>query len=229
MSLAADVTRAEPLTFKKYPGFNFNEFKPVEGTLTTGESYYRVGLNSKNDIRELIYFDKDSLSTYRMVVFNYEDRRVLGIGTLKNSQGYFFWSVVIIMDKRTNFNYLMSTSANINHKFGGRIWIDHFDKISNIMILDENLLPRDLFRIKNGQVVVHSELKCEGDRVVSETANLFSIQDIHDLKIDFSTCPEILKRTCRDETPDLTFRVRASPEKKQHLPIWVRVIANNVE
>jgi len=77
-----------------------------------------------------------------------------------NMLDYSYWPVVLIMEKRTNFNYMISTANMIRKYYGGRIWIEEFERMSSIMILDENLLPTDLFRLRNGHVVLYSEIKC---------------------------------------------------------------------
>jgi|GEM_PF-6946006 len=225
MTKALDFSRTETLTYKNYSSFNFKEFKPVDAPVDNS-NYIKVWFNKKNEIREILYYKKDSL-TNRMVVFNFEDRRILTLGNLEREQQHFYWPVAIIMDRRTNFNYLINTSGVTKHQYGGRIWIEEFERMSSVMILDENLMPTDLFRIKNGHVVLYSEIKCEGSLVADEYVHLYSLQDDHDLKIDFNTCPETLKRNCRDETPDLSFHTRPSAEKSKHRSIWIHLLADN--
>src|SRR5258706_4942812 len=133
-----NFSTAEPLTYKNYSAFNFKAFKPVDGPL--GESdFFKIGIDKKNEVSEIIYYNKkDSLANYRMKVFNYEDRRILTLGTLlKIWQGYYYWPVAFIMDKGNNFNYLIGTSNMVKHYFGGRIWIEDYEKMSCLMILDE--------------------------------------------------------------------------------------------
>lgn len=229
MAKVLNFSKVEQLIYRDYPAFNFKDFKPVDGL--PGESgFVKVGFDKKNEVREIIYYNKkDSLANYRMLVFNYEDRRILTLGTLLNimrSSHHYYWPVVFIMDKRNNFNYLIGTSSMFKHYYGDRIWIEDFEKMSSMMILDENLLPTDLMKIRNGQVVFYSEIKCQGDQVIDEYAHLFYLQGDHDLKVDFSTCPEILKRTCRYETPDLSFHVRPIPENSKHASIWIHLLSH---
>ncbi|MBI1769994.1 MAG: hypothetical protein HYR67_16635 [Bacteroidetes bacterium] len=231
MSKALDFSKMEPLTYKNYPSFNFKDFKPLNGTPDESD-FVKVGFNKKNDVREIIYYNKnDSLASYRMLVFNYEDRRILTLGGLEERMtGYSYWPVVFMMDKRNNFNYLIGTSNMVRHLYVSRIWIEEFNRISSVMILDENLLPKDLFRIRNEHVVLYSEIKCLENEVTDEYVHLYSIQNDHeDLKIDFSTCPEMLRRTCRDETPDLSFHVCPSSPKNKLNSIWIRLLAANGE
>src|SRR5947207_15271437 len=98
--------------------------------------------------------------------------------------------------------------------------------MSSVMNIDENLLPTDLIRIRNGQVVFHSELKCQKGQVIDEYIHLFYLQNDHDLKIDFNTCPEIIKRTCRYETPDLSFHVRPLSENSKRASIWIHLLSH---
>src|SRR6185369_3981240 len=99
------------------------------------------------------------------------------------------------------------------------------ERMSSAMILDENLLPTDLFRMRNGQVVFYSEIKCQGNQVTDEYVHLYYLQyDHEDLKIDFNTCPEILKRKCRYETPDLSFHACPSAEQNKPFPIWLYLL-----
>jgi len=218
---------SEPLAFKITALLILKTSKPVEGPL--GSDFFKIGFNKKNDVSEIIYFSKkDSLANYRMKVFNYEDRRILTLGTLENIwRSYYYWPVAIIMDKRNNFNYLIGTSSMVKHYFGGRIWIEDYEKMSSFMILDEHLLPTDLFRMRNGQVVFYSEIKCKENRVADEYVHLYYLQyDHEDLKIDFNTCPEILKRKCRYESPDLSFHVCSSTEKNEYSSIWIHLLSH---
>jgi hypothetical protein len=223
-----NFSTTEQNVYKNYPSFNFKDFKPAEGQVDESE-FFKIGFNKKNEVSEIIYKNKkDSLTNYRMKVFNYEDRRILTLGTPgKKDSPYFYWPVAFIMDKRNNFNYLIGTSSMVKHYFGGRIWVEDYDKMSSVMILDENLLPTDLIRIRNGQVVCFSEIKCENNQVVDENVHLYYLQYDHDdLKIDINTCPEVLKRTCRYESPDLSFHACPKVEKNGHSSIWIHLLSH---
>jgi hypothetical protein len=225
-----NFSTTEQLTYKNYPSFNFKDFKPVEGPLDESE-FYKIGFDKKNEVSDIIYQNKKDSLKYRMKVFNYEDRRILTLGTLEVKSRdfpYYYWPVAIIMDKRNGFNYLIGTSSMVKHYFGGRIWVEDYDKISSAMILDENLLPTDLFRFRNGQVVYYSQIKCLGNQVTQEYGHLYYLQYDHgDLKIDFNTCPEILKRNCRYETPDLSFHVCPTTGNNGRSSIWIHLLSHN--
>ena len=224
-----NFSTSETLTYKNCRAFNFKDFKPVEGPLNE-LNFVKIGFNKKNEVSEIIYYNgKDSLVNYRMKVFDFEDRRILTLGPLEMiNRGYFYWPVAFIMDKRNNFNYLIGTSNMFKHVFGGRIWVEDFDRISSAMILDENLLPTDLFRMRNGQVIFYSEIKCKDNHVVDEYVHLFYLQNDHeDLKIDFNTCPELLKRNCRYETPDLSFRICQPTDQNKPSSIWLHLLSDS--
>lgn len=81
MTKVLNYSTTEALTYKNYSSFNFKNFKPVDGPLNDF-NFIKVGFDKKNEVREIIYFNKkDTLANYRMFVFNYEDRRIMTIGT----------------------------------------------------------------------------------------------------------------------------------------------------
>lgn len=226
-----DVAKMEPLTYRKYSSFNFKNFKPIENAKISEFIFFEIGYNSKNQIREIIHHEKkDSLTSYRMLVFDYPNSRILTLGTLFEETGYGYFSAVFVMDKASGFNYMINTEpvfgdVMILESVGG-ITYKGLNELSLIMILDKDLFPTDLFRISEGRIVFLSEVKYRNGREIEyEQARIFfpKSQD-ENLKISADICPSNLKSKLLGQSEDMCFKLYPSDERRtKFAPLWIQL------
>ncbi len=102
-----DYSVREALTFETCNSFSFKDFKVVNDDENADNSRFRIGFNSKKQIREINYVTNNSFA-YTFRVFDFDTYRILVQIDGEFGGEYVYDNVAILMDKVNKYNYMIS-------------------------------------------------------------------------------------------------------------------------
>lgn len=192
-----DLKRELNLNIQKYAAFDFKKFKP-EGEVSSGD-YFEIGYDSKGTIEEIVHRDdKKPNLTYRMLVYDYSEYRIL-LSQYYTKTGFLFNATAFIMIKDASINFMINLFPQFDpdHGHNGFILSNDFynngiDDMSAIMILDLDFFPQKLYKFSKKQIVMASYFnydKKDSHKFQGEYVYLFFNTPLHPaVKVDQNTC-----------------------------------------
>lgn len=222
----------EPITYKKYFGFSFANFEPIDGKINEAD-FYEVGYNDKKQIVEIIRNKKAIEACYKLIVHEFPNFRVLFCQNKTKNSKYGFTPVAFFMFKKQEVNLARNFMINFQSQFGANPYkaglstekfeIGNFYDISALMILDDELYPVSLFKFKDGYLVSSSEINYNaGSRTIDyEMASIYFNSVLSpERKITPQSCLEDIYSHV--DLGDLTLPLHPEVHQKANdLPLWV--------
>jgi hypothetical protein len=214
----------EQLTYSLYPDFNFQDFHGIPG-LTNDTIYFEVGINKQGQIHEVTFYNhKYPALCYKLIVHEFQDRRILRIQFIDNKK-FEGTPLCIIMFKATNENYFINTAPIYGVEWAyDRTFFNtpkpELNKISIVMELDAALRPTKMLKFSNGQVVVASTFEYGGKVLWYESTHFFFSSQLRPkLKIRKRTC---LSQIFDDATrSDLILKLYPEMHGQSTSPLWL--------
>jgi len=220
-----DYLVREPLTFENYNSFSFKDFKAVSDSENADSSYFRIGFNSKKQIREINYVTNNSFA-YTFRVFDFETYRILVQIDGEFGGEYVYDNVAVLMDKVNKYNYMisiMNASDEGALSLPGRVGGVNFKKVEDItaiFILDEQLYPVFLMKFLRGRMIYSADINySSGHTLGVSDAQVFTFSDRRkELKLSRATCPKTLQDN--PQASQLLLKVQPRHFGKQVPPLW---------
>jgi hypothetical protein len=226
--------RKELVSYEKFSGFNYKEFKPLAGNVAE-EDFFEVGYNNKKEIKEIIHHQRvPSQISHKMLVYGYNDYVIMLYQVKLRDDPYNFVPAAFILFKEAESNFPKNFMITLLPQFGdgddvytpGTLYIEYpirkFEDISAVMVLDDNLYPKNLIKISDGQIVFDSDIHYLSDNTVDfESASIFFGTKSHpELKISGETCLDQIH--FHKVPPDmvLTLHPSVGPVTKT-APLWI--------
>lgn len=172
------IDTSEKLHYKAYSSFDFKNFLPIDGKLDK-RNFFEIGYNGVNEIKEIIHYDS-SWQTMKLNVFHGDKFKIMLMQY--HIEDYGFMPVAFYISENVRFmvNFREMTGKN-RFQFGAlsdHPYIGPLEQISCIMILDEELYPRDYFIAHKGYIYLCSKINYIGNSKV-----------IKDLKVELFFTP----------------------------------------
>jgi|GEM_PF-2783020 len=219
-----DYSIREPLVFEYYNAFSFAEFKATNSNYCDTDSCFRIGFNSKRQIREVRF--SNSSYAYTLSVFDFETYRIL-VPTDGEYEGkYVYDNVAILMNKTTKYNYMicaMVASDEAGLGVPGIIGGVNFKKVKDItaiFILNEELYPVFQMKFLRGRMIYSADINYPTYHTFGVSdAQVFIFSDRRKaLKLLYGTCPQ----TLQDNAQAAELRLKVQPEGygRQVPPLW---------
>jgi len=220
-----DYLVREPLTFENYNSFSFKDFKAVSDSENADSSHFRIGFNSKKQIREINYVTNNSFA-YTFRVFDFETYRILVQIDGEFGGEYVYDNVAVLMDKVNKYNYMisvMNSSDDGTLSLPGRVGGVDFEKVERItaiFILNEELYPIFLMKFLRGRMIYSADIKYSVNHTVDVSdARVYVLPDNHKkLELLYNTCPQTLEEN--SDGSELILKVLPGHYGEQVPPLW---------